>query len=52
MSKTPKRPKVRKIKRNPLARALTSPKFRPRVVPKIGAYKRRLKHPPEVDSEE
>jgi len=49
MSKTPKRPKVRKIRRNPLARELATGKFRPRVVAKPGAYKRRAKHPEPGD---
>jgi hypothetical protein len=52
MSKTPKRPKVRKLKRNPLAKALGSAKFRPRVVPKPGVYKRRPRTPKPVESEE
>jgi hypothetical protein len=52
MAKTPKRPKVVRIKRNPLAKALRSAKFRPRVVERSGLYKRREKHPKQVDSEE
>jgi hypothetical protein len=52
MSKTPKRPKVRKLKRNPLAKALGSAKFRPRVVERTGLYKRRPRMPKEVDSAE
>jgi hypothetical protein len=52
MSKTPRRPKAKKIKRNPLARALASPKFRARVVPKPGTYSRKRQRLPEVDSEE
>lgn len=49
MSKTPKRPKATKIRRNPLARELATRKFRARIVPKIGAYKRRPKHIPPED---
>lgn len=49
MTKTPKRPKAKKIKRNPLARELATGKFNPRVVPKIGSYKRRPKHPKAPD---
>ena len=45
MTKTPKRPKARKIRRNPLARELATGKFRARVVPRPGTYKRRPKHP-------
>ncbi|HVY21281.1 MAG TPA: hypothetical protein VHA70_14535 [Bauldia sp.] len=52
MAKTPKRPKAVRIKRNPLAKALRTAKFRPRVVERPGTYKRRPKHPGEVDSEE
>jgi len=49
MTKTPRRPKVKKIKRNPLARELATGKFRPRVVKKIGTYERRPKHPKADD---
>jgi hypothetical protein len=49
MTKTPKRPKVKKVRRNPLARELATGKFKPRVVAKIGNYKRRPKHPKPVD---
>ncbi len=49
MSKTPTRPRAKKIRRNPLARALATGKFRARVVPKIGAYKRRPEHLPPED---
>jgi hypothetical protein len=36
--------KARKAKRNPHARALASPLFRPKVVKAPGAYVRRPKH--------
>ena len=50
MTKTPKRPKAKKIRRNPLARELATGKFRPRVVAKkIGGYQRRPKHPKPED---
>ncbi len=52
MSKTPKRPKVRKLKRNPLAKALGSAKFRPRVVERTKVYKRRPRTVKPVESEE
>jgi hypothetical protein len=46
MTKTPKRPRLKKIRRNPLARELATGKFRARVVAKkIGTYQRRPKHP-------
>jgi hypothetical protein len=45
MSKTPKRPVARKIRRNPIARDLATGKFWPRVVKAVDAYKRRPKHP-------
>ena len=49
MTRRPKLPKPRKIKRNPLARELATSKFRVRVVKRVDAYKRRPKHagPPE-----
>jgi hypothetical protein len=43
------------LKRNPHARALASPLFRPKVVKAPGAYVRRPKHPkarPDPDSAE
>jgi hypothetical protein len=52
MSKTPKRPKVRKLKRNPLAKALGLAKFRPRVVERTGVYKRRPRMAKETDNGE
>jgi hypothetical protein len=43
-------PAPRKVKRNPLARDLATGKYRARVVPRQGAYRRRGKHPkPPVD---
>jgi hypothetical protein len=47
------RPKApgRSLRRNPLARALASPKFRPRVVKKPGEYRRRPKHLRPTDDE-
>jgi hypothetical protein len=49
MRKTPKRPKAKKISRNPIARDLATGKFRPRIVKKIGTYRRRPKHPKPAD---
>jgi hypothetical protein len=49
VTKTPRRPVARKIRRNPLARELAAGKFRPRVVKKSGTYKRRPKHPKEPE---
>jgi hypothetical protein len=42
----------RKIRRNPMARELGAGKFRPRVVPREGGYKRRPKHakPPSEEA--
>jgi len=51
MSKTPKRPAARNIRRNPIARDLATGKFRPRVVEKPGAYRRRPKHPKPGEGE-
>ena len=45
MTKRASKPKPRKIRRNPLAKALATPKYRPRVVKRVDAYKRRPKHP-------
>jgi hypothetical protein len=44
MGRKIKLPAPRKIRRNPMARELGGGKFRPRVVPREGGYKRRLKH--------
>ena len=44
MTKTPKRPVVKKLRRNAMARVLATPKFRPRVVKPVDSYKRRAKH--------
>lgn len=49
MTRTPKRPKVKKIRRNPLARELATGKFKPRVVKRLGTYQRRPKHPKGPD---
>jgi hypothetical protein len=51
MTRRKKRPAAKKLKRNPLARALGSGVFRARVVPKPGVYKRRPKHPREDTDE-
>lgn len=51
MAKKAKPIRRRVVRRNPLARALSSGKFRPRVVPKPGLYKRRKKHPKEGEVE-
>jgi hypothetical protein len=52
MRKTPKRPKVRKLRRNPLAKALGTPKFRPRMVERVKVYKRRPRTVGDVESED
>ena len=44
MGRKLKLPKPRKIRRNPMARELGAGKFRPRVVPREGGYRRRPKH--------
>jgi hypothetical protein len=44
MTKTPRRPVVKKLRRNAMARVLATPKFRPRVVKPVDAYKRRPRH--------
>lgn len=49
MAKTPKRPRVPKINRNPLARALADARFRKRVIARPDAYKRRPKHKNEPE---
>jgi len=49
MIKKAKRPATRKIRRNPLARELAEGKFRPRVVKRFDAYKRRAKHAKPTD---
>lgn len=45
MARKAKPVRLRKLKRNPLARALASGAFKARVEPKPGAYKRRPRHP-------
>ncbi len=53
MARTPKRPVVKKIRRNPVARDLATGKFRPRVEKPFDAYRRRPKHakpPPEEET--
>jgi hypothetical protein len=51
-AKTAKRPKAKKLRRNPIAKALGSGLFKPRVKPKPGLYKRRPKHrKPEDETE-
>jgi hypothetical protein len=52
MTKRLKKPKPRKLKRNPLARELATGKFRPRVVPRPDTYKRRPKHPSPTEEED
>ena len=44
MAKRLKRKAPKKLRRNPLARALAGATFRPRVVKAEGVYKRRPKH--------
>ena len=52
MTKRPTRRKARPARRNPIARALRQPKFRPRVVEGPDGYKRRPKHPAKAPAEE
>ncbi len=50
--KKARRPASKKTtRRNPLARALATAKFRQRVVKDSGQYRRRPKHPPPADDE-
>jgi hypothetical protein len=50
MARKLKPPAPRKVKRNPMAIALAGGKYRGRIVPRQGAYKRRPKHAkPPVD---
>jgi hypothetical protein len=52
MARRVKKPAARKLRRNPLARALAGGTFRPRVVKPVGLYKRRPKHKkPGVEDE-
>lgn len=51
MTKVRKAPGKRRGTRNPIARAVRSPRFRPKVEPKVGAYKRRLRHPPPEEGD-
>jgi hypothetical protein len=45
MTRKPKLPKPRKIRRNPMALALRAgAKYQARVVAKVGTYRRRPKH--------
>lgn len=44
MAKKAKPIRVKAVRRNPLARVLAGGKFRPRIVPRPGLYKRRPKH--------
>ncbi len=52
MARKFKIPAPRKVKRNPLARALGNAKYRARVVPKPGAYQRRAKHTRPVEPDD
>jgi hypothetical protein len=45
MTKQPRRPVTKKIRRNPLAREVRTAKFRERVVPRADTYRRRPKYP-------
>jgi len=49
MAKKPRRPLGRRLRRNPLARALAEGKYRGQVVARKGVYRRRAKHkePPD-----
>lgn len=47
--RTPKRGPVR---RNPMAREVHAPKYRPRVVPTKKRYRRKAKRPKEPDEKE
>jgi hypothetical protein len=51
MARKPKRPRARRLKRNPVARALSTGRFRKRVVEPRDAYRRRPKHAPPPDPE-
>ena len=43
---------LKKLRRNPQARALAAPKFRPRVTKAEGTYRRRPKHVPSPADED
>jgi hypothetical protein len=45
-------PKARPKSRNPIAHAVRTARFRPRVEAKVGAYQRRPKHTPDTGSDE
>jgi stalled ribosome alternative rescue factor ArfA len=49
--KRPKRPLGRRLRRNPHAKALANPLFRPRAEKKPDTYQRKSKHP-KKESEE
>ncbi len=51
MARTPRRPVVKKLRRNPVARDLATGKFRPRVEKPVDAYRRRPKHPKPSEEE-
>jgi hypothetical protein len=51
MARKLKLPKPRKIRRNPMARELGAGKFRPKVVPREGGYRRRAKHVKQATEE-
>ncbi|HVZ13669.1 MAG TPA: hypothetical protein VG894_04340 [Bauldia sp.] len=52
MTKRRKAPKTRKGTRNPVAQAVRTPRFRPRVEPKANAYHRRPKHAADSGTDE
>jgi hypothetical protein len=51
MARKIKLPRPKKIRRNPMARQLATGKFRARLVPREGGYRRRGKHPKPATEE-